>query len=536
MDQFNRSFSYLTDIRSKKKVGMFFWLWIGQPYASGEYDAGKILERKNGRKLLFEESSDISPDGQQHFWGEPLWGYYNSADEWVIRKQIELLMLAGVDFIMFDATNAITYQNVYEKVLQVIEEYIGAGWNPPRAAFYTHSYSMQTALQLYHDLYEPRKFKQTWYCEEGKPVIIAYTDPAEDQAWAEKEMKDTRYQPPEYPQEMKDLFCFKRPQWPTDPFLEDGFPWIEWTWPQPVHQNVMSVSVASHPNVPFSFSLTRGLENWGRGWDVDANVNRSADVDMGTFFQSQWDHALVMDPDTVFVGGWNEWIAYKQLWDGEYMLCDAVNKEYSRDIEPMRGGYQDAFYIQLIENIRQYKGKQESTQNNPDSQIRYRSTDCCSAGRNFYGVSQATRYCQKAADNTINEAVLSDSEDNLMVTVSFHKEITEGQLQKLNLFFGIGEIHAGPWESYDYRVGFEENGECCLYRLSDSRIVCVLNDQCEGKGVRIVIPRKKLSRNSNQIYFKAAFDVDNQKDIMSYYTSGSVLPPGRLSYIYPFGR
>ena len=38
MDQFNRSFSYLTDIREKKKVGMFFWLWIGQPYAAGAYD------------------------------------------------------------------------------------------------------------------------------------------------------------------------------------------------------------------------------------------------------------------------------------------------------------------------------------------------------------------------------------------------------------------------------------------------------------------------------------------------------------------
>ena len=536
MDQFNRSFSYLTDIREKKKVGMFFWLWIGQPYAAGAYDAGKILDMENGKKRLLGETSDISPDGQQHFWGEPLWGYYNSADEWVIRKQRELLMLAGVDFIVFDATNAITYPNVYEKVLQVIEEYIDAGWNPPRAAFYTHSYSMRTALGLYHDLYEPKKFERAWYCEGEKPVIIAYTNPAEDKAWAEKEMKDTGYQPPEYPDEMKNLFCFKRPQWPTDPFLEDGFPWIEWTWPQPMHQDTMSVSVASHPNVPMSFSLTRGLENWGRGWDVETNVNRSADVDKGTFFQSQWNHALVMDPDTVFVGGWNEWIAYKQLWDGEYMLCDAVNKEYSRDIEPMCGGYGDSFYIQLIENIRQYKGKQESKQSNPGRALRYRSTDSAANGRDSYGVSQTIRYCQEALENSIYEVVLSDSEDNLMITVSFHKEIKEDHLKKLLLLFGVGEIHAGSWESYDFQVGFEENGKCCLYRLSDRRIVCVLNCQCNDKGIHIVIPRRKLSRNSDQIYFKVAFDVENPKDIMSYYTSGSALPPGRLSYIYPFGR
>ena len=28
----------------------------------------------------------------------------------------------------------------------------------------------------------------------------------------------------------------------------------------------------------------------------------------------------------VFVDGWNEWIALKSLWDGEYMLCDAASK------------------------------------------------------------------------------------------------------------------------------------------------------------------------------------------------------------------
>lgn len=122
----------------------------------------------------------------------------------------------------------------------------------------------------------------------------------------------------------------------------------------------MNVTVASHPNVPFSFTLTRGLENWGRGWDPQARVNRPEDVNTGAFFQKQWDWAIENDPALVFVGGWNEWIAYKQLWEGEYMLCDAVDREFSRDIEPMCGGYEDAFYIQLIRNIRRYKGLEGS--------------------------------------------------------------------------------------------------------------------------------------------------------------------------------
>lgn len=119
----------------------------------------------------------------------------------------------------------------------------------------------------------------------------------------------------------------------------------------------MNVTVASHPMVPMSFSLTRKhWTNWGRGWNPRTKTNETENVDKGTFFQAQWDHAIASAPQIVSVGGWNEWIAYKQPYDGEYMLCDAVTKEYSRDIEPMVGGYEDAFYLQLIANIHRYKG------------------------------------------------------------------------------------------------------------------------------------------------------------------------------------
>ena len=183
-------------------------------------------------------------------------GYYQSADEWVIRKQIELLMLAGVDFLVFDTTNAQTYPNAYETVLRVIEDYQREGWNPPKAAFYTHSHSLQTVLTLYKDLYQSGKFADTWYYVDGKPMIIGYTSPKEDLAEAASR-GDSSYVPPELPKDVLEFFTFKRPQWPSDPIMEDGFPWIEWTFPQPLHGNMMNVSVASHPNVPFSFSLTR---------------------------------------------------------------------------------------------------------------------------------------------------------------------------------------------------------------------------------------------------------------------------------------
>jgi len=37
---------------------------------------------------------------------------------------------------------------------------------------------------------------------------------------------------------------------------------------------------------------------------------------------------------------------------------------------------------------------------------------------------------------------------------------------------------------------------------------------------------------AKQFYFKVAAGVENPADIMSYYTSGSAMPMGRLSYMY----
>src|SRR3546814_1939711 len=43
-------------------------------------------------------------------------------------------------------------------------------------------------------------------------------------------------------------------------------------------------------------------------------------------------------------------------------FCDQASPEYSRDIEPTRtAGIQDHYYMQLVSNIRRYKGIEENT-------------------------------------------------------------------------------------------------------------------------------------------------------------------------------
>ncbi|GAB3026039.1 hypothetical protein GCM10027051_33490 [Niabella terrae] len=544
-------------MRQDRQVGLFFWLWLGQPYASAIYDASRILSMPEGLKLLTDfnhQDASVSPAGQAHFWGKPIWGYYNSDDQWVLRKQVEMLSIAGIDYIFFDATNAFTYKPVFIKLLAIIDEYRRDGFKPPQIAFYTHSRSIQTTEQLYRELYRPNLFPETWYRVNGKPMIIAYTNPQDDLREAATR-GDTSYVPTPLSAEILDFFHFYRPQWPSDPVYPDGFPWIEWIFPQPMHNGVMNVTVASHPNVPMSFSLTRPeqMTNWGRGWNPESRTNITAEIDRGGFFQRQWDHALQADPRMITVGGWNEWIAYKQPYWNEYVLVDAVNKEYSRDIEPMEGGYQDAFYLQLISNVRKYKATESAGAVLPSASIDIKAglqqwSQLPVAGvninrnrfnRDAYGASMTVRYQQPAPENLIREIKVAYDDQYIYFLIRGRNSFTSpsGKSNWVNIFIGTGRPSLKGWEGYEYLIG----NEFASSSVSIDRLSAGFNRTSNGAAswnlsgnvLQIACPRSSVGlAGDKNFYFKVAADVQDPGAIMSYYTSGSSMPTGRISYMY----
>ena len=95
-DEYGRSLTPVSSRREDKEVGIFYFLWLGQHGAPEIYDISKILP-EHGKDVLFHtDDRKVSPAGQFHWWSEPLYGYYNSSDEWVIRRHMELLTQAGV--------------------------------------------------------------------------------------------------------------------------------------------------------------------------------------------------------------------------------------------------------------------------------------------------------------------------------------------------------------------------------------------------------------------------------------------------------
>ena len=84
----------------------------------------------------------------------------------------------------------------------------------------------------------------------------------------------------------------------------------------------------------------------------------------GIYFQQRWDEALKVNPQFIYINDWNEWSAGKYPHNGEFMrrpnsnyfFIDQYNQEFNRTVQPMKGGYTDNYYMQMAQNIRNYKG------------------------------------------------------------------------------------------------------------------------------------------------------------------------------------
>lgn len=544
IDQFGRTFEASSGDKTDKdrNVGIFYFLCNGQHGGDKIRDVTEILSRENGKELMFYTDNEECPEGRAYYWGQPLYGYYNSADSWVMRRHLALLYSAGVDFLVFDCTNGPTYDSVVTKLIKEAKTMAEEGFDVPKFAYYTNAGSVDVITGLYNKFYRTGKNDSVWYKIDGKPLIIA---PVEDM-W--------KLSP-----EIRDYFYFREKQWPSDAFQENGFPWMEWSYPSPVHNDVINVAVAAHPALPMSFSVTRGAKNWGRGWNVEKNINEPDKAETGQFFQSEWNTALKEDPGTVFVTGWNEWTAGKMFYEGEYAMVDLCNFEFSRDAEIMKGGANDAFFIQLCQNIRRYKSStlapgmqfrsEPLTISMTDDLSQWNSVKAVfkeyisvNKERSIGGAAPDVRYEQAEARNFLKEVRIAGDAENFYFYIRTENSITErasGDSTFMNLFIGTGAVGVKGWESYEYVIGREENGDGTVSVEKLNSDYTGVNKgsaayRIDGNVMQICVPKTVLGIASdvNSLYFKVADGIENPSDIMEYYVSGMSLPLGRLSARY----
>ena len=578
VDELGRVTMPVVDENEEKQIGIFYHMAQGYfkgSIDSGIYDVSKIIEQY-GNDKMFKQHDRISPNNKSHYWGEPLYGYYDSGDPYVINKQLELFIAAGIEYLVLDVTNGWIFAESTQTLMERICALRADGWDAPQIVFYVHSMNNKTVRELYKEIYTDRsQYSDSWYRENGKPVIIAYNETAKDIAEAGTrgitDFSDGTYA--DLSQEILDYFHFVEPRWPNDgvtvgmdsPIYDkvvggrwQGYSWIEWAQPLRKRQtslgDYMNIAVASHPNIPFSFSITKGVVNWGRNYDIKTNKKVENGNYTGTYYQSCWDQAHEKQPDTVMLVAWNFWTALKSEWAGEYMMCDTCDFEYSLTIEPSNGYYKDAYVLQTSQNSRKFKyvdGVKTYYGNKIDingTVAQWYNVEAVyrQVGSNAYGRDHMSsdgkkyHYVVDAPKNNIQEVRVVHDHDNIYMMIRCGNTITKQSGENwMNLLLSTGDpdINKG-WEGYQYVINRQQivDGKTTVEKLDKNGNGTALGTAdivIRDEFMFLKISKDVISmRDTNTLYFKVADSVEAPKDIMSYYTTGSTFPVGRYSYSY----
>ena len=167
------TFPEVTAPRSDRTVGIFYFLWHGAHVQGGPFDVTKILAA-DADAMQKPDSPLWGPLHVPHHWGESIFGYYLTDDEGVLRKHAQMLADAGVDVVIFDVTNQITYRDYYRALLRVWSEMRRLGNRTPKVAFLTPFWSPdKVTRELWRDLYSTGLHSELWFQWDGKPLILA---------------------------------------------------------------------------------------------------------------------------------------------------------------------------------------------------------------------------------------------------------------------------------------------------------------------------------------------------------------------------
>jgi len=532
--------SVVTAGESEKLVGVFYFLWHGQHGSTRIIDNSKLVS-EHPEAVTSEEAWYAAGGGdvnEFHYWGEPLLGYYSASDEWIYRKHVQMLTDAAVDFIVIDTTNAFTYSEPAKKLISVWYEFMLQGYNVPKIAYYTNSYSAHTINRIYDEIYNNADLRakypeldKLWFYMNGKPMIVGNE-------------YDGEIRP-----EVKEYFRIKTSQWPNEEKRDDGFPWMEFdrslTYKSFYKSNgvsVMNVSVAQHSQTcTFSKTAWYGANDRSRSWHNGANDTSENAMLYGYNFAEQWEFALKMNPDIIFITGFNEWIAQRQPPQAEYQIIfvDCADENNSRDVEPSAGVLGDNYYMQMVNYIAKFKGTTAKVSRNENITVDISSafsqwdSDRITSVYKDYVNDTVHRNSVDFAGNAVtdnsgrNDIVkmkVADDKDNYYFYVETADSLTSPDGGSWMTLFINENIVINRTAPTGGKTAVEINQNGTFTKISEADI------RFEGNKLMLSVS-KALVGDFDSLSFKWA-DNYTENDVYSFYTSGDAAPYGRLCYSY----
>ncbi len=551
----------VSSTKTGKYVGIFYFLWIGEHDAKniGPYDNHLIAQISGATS---SEAAWIAAgggrEGTQHYWGKPMFGYYRSSDEWVMEKHVQMLTDADIDYVMFDCTNGYAYASNAVKFIKILQKYYEQGYDVPQVAFYTNTDSGNTMSAIYNQIYKRYpQYDHLWFRWNGKPLIVGNSSDAAALS------------------AVKSYFTIKESQWPNDNNKKaNGFPWMEFgrllsdaaVYGVGGRKEVVNVSVAQHSStVTFSYTAWYGANDRTRSWHNGSNDKSANAYLYGYNFAEQFEWALKVNPEMIFITGWNEWVAQRlKVADSNRPIrfIDCADVNTSRDIEPMEGGYGDNYYMQMISFIRRFKGTDGyvatdrktidingnfSQWNDVKAYYKDYTNDITNRNEHEFGGDKDGNgvvssgdivYKDTSGRNDIAEMKVTEDGSYVYFFVKTVKNITSPSGETwMNLF--IGDTTKSGWHGYNYVLNYKApaNGKLYLGKLANSDTYSVtpvsqVSYRINGNLMMVAIPKSDLGISGNAaINFKWS-DNCTKGDIFGFYKTGDAAPIGRAGYYF----
>jgi len=533
--------------KPNKYVGIFYFLLQGQYGDKAVYDISSLL-RKNA------SAPQYGPENAWHWWGEPEVGYFKSDDPWVIRRNLQLLTIAGIDILFLDVTNGDTYTSVIHKLCSISSEMRHQGIPTPYICFVTYTRSPNTVAVLYNEFYSKNLYSELWFRWQDKPLILGKVE----------EMPDAT---------IRDFFTWRYSwAWTNSRNEPHHWQWLGRTpqnygWDKnPSVPEEIPVAVASHPydnNIGKSFRKGKP--------EPTARLGVNQQTGHGAYFNEQWKRALQVNPDVVFVTGWNEWVAQRQinkvspsartkassflgkpLKPGQTFFIDLYNEEYNRDIDPMKGGYSDNYYYQLVANIRRFKGLPAPSPVSPPRTINidgrfdewqtvtpyFADPVGDTMHRNWLGADNKTRYTNSTGRNDIVGTKVTHDAKNIYFYAKTSQKLTSSNGKNwMILFIDVDQSDKTGWSGYDLLLNQQVNGHATSVSRWNGKSwskAGVASLRYTNNELEISLPKSAVQQTGKtlRIDFHWADNIQQLNNITEFFLHGDNAPDRRFQYRY----
>ena len=554
--------------RAQRYIGMFYWLW--HPYVRLK-DGPQITTAQ----LIHDNPNSPAFECNDRYWGEPENGFYHPEDSWSTRRNLQLLANAGVDFIYIDFTNGSQGCDAINSFMSVMLDMYNKGIPVPKIVFFLNEGGVDDAVNCIMDkVYNNQAYQPLWFYWQGKPLIMA--DPVKTASLSARANTS----------QVQNFFTWRK-TW--------AFNVNQWNFLDNYPQNYYSSNGVAE-QMPVSKAMGAPISDCGQGsshltgsplpaydqyWETSL-------TEQGLRFDQNWSRAHQIDPQIVCVSGWNELIAAAwpsradnsnvscmgKQWNDPSWRCvnnasciskdangnhiphgwyyvDEFNTEFNRDIEPMKGGYTDSYYYQLITHIRKHKGLVAPQSTSAAKTIivdgqfgewgsvtpvqKDAQGDC--EHRNFKDVKNYQTYVNNTGRNDIIESRTTADGANVYFYIKTAAAITPyTDPNWMMVYLNTDQNKSTGWEGLDYviNMGVTSSSQTTIKKRNGNTWTTMgtATYSVSGNEMEIAVPRALVGLTANTVsYYYQIFDNPSVLDnIEDNFINGESAPDRRFNY------